>query len=109
MHRFDDLSRSIAGIFEKDHALARRFQKIDVVEPSVDETIDILQGLRSRFEDHHGIPYTDDALRTAAELSARHINERQLPDKAIDVIDEAGARARLQPEDSPRPSRSTRS
>jgi ATP-dependent Clp protease ATP-binding subunit ClpA len=92
--------REYRGIFEKDHALARRFQKIDVIEPSVDETIDILRGLRSRFEEHHGIPYTDDALRTAAELSARHINERQLPDKAIDVIDEAGARARLQPEDS---------
>jgi len=78
--------------------LARRFQKIDVVEPSVDETIDILKGLRSRFEEHHGVQYTDEALKVAAELSARHITERQLPDKAIDVIDEAGARVRLQPE-----------
>ncbi len=85
------------GIFEKDHALARRFQKIDVVEPSVPETIEILKGLRSRFEEHHGVRYTDDALQTAAELAARHINDRQLPDKAIDVIDEAGARLRLKP------------
>jgi len=85
------------GIFEKDHALARRFQKIDVVEPSVLETIEILRGLRSRFEEHHGIKYADDALSAAAELSARHINDRQLPDKAIDVIDEAGARLRLRP------------
>jgi ATP-dependent Clp protease ATP-binding subunit ClpA len=87
------------GIFEKDHALARRFQKIDVVEPSEAETVEILRGLRSRFEDHHGIKYTDEALQSAVELAARHINERQLPDKAIDVIDEAGARARLQPAD----------
>ncbi|HKE93541.1 MAG TPA: AAA family ATPase, partial [Povalibacter sp.] len=86
------------GIFEKDHALARRFQKIDIVEPSVPETIEILRGLRSRFEEHHGIKYTDDALVAAAELAARHINDRQLPDKAIDVIDEAGARLRLRPE-----------
>ncbi len=85
------------GIFEKDHALARRFQKIDVVEPSVAETIEILFGLKPRFEEHHGITYTDDALRAAAELAARHINERHLPDKAIDVVDEAGARARLKP------------
>jgi len=85
------------GIFEKDHALARRFQKIDVVEPSVPETIEILKGLRSRFEEHHGVRYTDEALQTAAELAARHINDRQLPDKAIDVIDEAGARLRLKP------------
>ena len=85
------------GIFEKDHALARRFQKIDVVEPSVAETIDILRGLKSRFEEHHAVRYTDEALRAAAELSARHINERQLPDKAIDVVDEAGARLRLKP------------
>src|SRR5204862_3212911 len=69
------------GIFEKDHALARRFQKIDVVEPSVAETIDILFGLKPRFEEHHGITYADDALRAAAELAARHINERHLPDK----------------------------
>ncbi|HEX4387374.1 MAG TPA: ATP-dependent Clp protease ATP-binding subunit ClpA [Steroidobacteraceae bacterium] len=85
------------GIFEKDHALARRFQKIDVVEPSVAETIDILFGLKPRFEEHHGITYADDALRAAAELAARHINERHLPDKAIDVVDEAGARQRLKP------------
>ncbi len=87
------------GIFEKDHALARRFQKIEVPEPSVDETYDILCGLRSRFEEHHGIEYEDAALRAAAELSARYINDRHLPDKAIDVIDEAGASLRLQPVD----------
>jgi len=86
------------GIFEKDHALARRFQKIDVTEPSVAETIEILRGLKSRFEEHHNISYSDEALRAAAELSAKHINDRQLPDKAIDVIDEAGANCRLQPE-----------
>ncbi|MGI9237752.1 MAG: ATP-dependent Clp protease ATP-binding subunit ClpA [Woeseiaceae bacterium] len=85
------------GIFEKDHALARRFQKIDVPEPSVDETIEILKGLRSRFEEHHGIRYDDGALESAAELAARHINDRHLPDKAIDVMDEAGANLRLQP------------
>jgi ATP-dependent Clp protease ATP-binding subunit ClpA len=85
------------GIFEKDHALARRFQKIDVLEPSVPETIEILKGLRSRFEEHHGVRYEDEALKVAAELAARHINDRQLPDKAIDVIDEAGARLRLKP------------
>jgi ATP-dependent Clp protease ATP-binding subunit ClpA len=86
------------GVFEKDRALARRFQKIDIVEPSVAETIEILRGLKSRFEDHHGIKYTDEALRAAAELSGRHINDRHLPDKAIDVIDEAGARQRMLPE-----------
>ena len=86
------------GIFEKDHALTRRFQKIDVVEPTVEETVAILHGLRARFEEHHGIRYADDALRAAVELSARHINDRHLPDKAIDVIDEAGARLRLKPE-----------
>ena len=86
------------GIFEKDHALARRFQKVDIVEPSVPETIEILKGLRTRFEEHHGVKYADDALSAAAELAARHINDRQLPDKAIDVIDEAGARLRLRPE-----------
>jgi ATP-dependent Clp protease ATP-binding subunit ClpA len=86
------------GIFEKDHALARRFQKIDVTEPSVAETVEILRGLKSRFEEHHGIAYSDDALRAAAELSSKHINDRHLPDKAIDVIDEAGASCRLQPE-----------
>ena len=85
------------GIFEKDHALARRFQKIDVVEPTVDETVEILRGLRSRFEEHHGIRYTDESLVAAAELASRHINDRNLPDKAIDVIDEAGAFCRLQP------------
>ncbi len=85
------------GIFEKDRALARRFQKIDVVEPSVDETVLILKGLKSRFEEHHGVRYTAAALRTAAELSERYITDRHLPDKAIDVIDEAGARQRLQP------------
>jgi ATP-dependent Clp protease ATP-binding subunit ClpA len=86
------------GIFEKDHALARRFQKIDIVEPTVPETVEILRGLRSRFEEHHNVKYADDALASAAELAARHINDRQLPDKAIDVIDEAGARLRLKPE-----------
>ena len=86
------------GIFEKDHALARRFQKIDVPEPSIDETFEILKGLQSRFEDHHDLKFTNPALRAAAELSNRHINDRFLPDKAIDVIDEAGAFQRLQPE-----------
>jgi len=85
------------GIFEKDHALARRFQKIDVVEPTVNETFEILMGLKSRFEEHHGVSYAEEALRAAAELAARHINERHLPDKAIDVVDEAGARLRLKP------------
>ena len=85
------------GIFEKDHALARRFQKIEVPEPTIDETVAILTGLRSRFEEHHGIEYTAEALRAAAELSAKHIHDRQLPDKAIDVIDEAGANLRLRP------------
>ena len=85
------------GIFEKDHALARRFQKIDVVEPSIAETVEILKGLKSRFEDHHGIKYEDAALVSAAELAARYINDRHLPDKAIDVVDEAGANLRLKP------------
>ena len=85
------------GIFEKDHALSRRFQKIDVPEPSVAETVAILRGLKSRFEAHHGVKYTASALTTAAELSARYINDRHLPDKAIDVIDEAGAAQRIQP------------
>ncbi len=89
--------REYRHIFEKDHALARRFQKIDVLEPSVPESVEILKGLRSRFEEHHGVRYTDPALEAAAELSARHINERHLPDKAIDVIDEAGASMRLEP------------
>ncbi|MBL1259593.1 MAG: ATP-dependent Clp protease ATP-binding subunit ClpA [Thiotrichaceae bacterium] len=85
------------SIFEKDRALARRFQKIDVDEPSVSETIDILKGLKSRFEEHHKVKYTADSLKTAAELSSRYINDRFMPDKAIDVIDEAGANQRLQP------------
>ena len=85
------------GVFEKDHALSRRFQKIDVVEPSVEETVAILRGLKSRFEAHHGIKYSAAALTTAAELSARFINDRHLPDKAIDVIDEAGAAQRILP------------
>jgi len=85
------------GIFEKDRALARRFQKIDVLEPSVDETFQILKGLKTRFEEHHQVKYSLAALRTAAELSDRYINDRHLPDKAIDVIDEAGAGQRLLP------------
>ena len=85
------------GVFEKDHALSRRFQKIDVEEPSVEETVAILRGLKSRFEAHHGIKYSASALTTAAELSARFINDRHLPDKAIDVIDEAGAAQRILP------------
>ncbi len=85
------------GVFEKDHALARRFQKIDVAEPTVAETIEILKGLKSRFEAHHSVKYTAGALTTAAELSARYINDRHLPDKAIDVIDEAGAAQRILP------------
>ena len=83
------------GIFEKDHALTRRFQKIDVSEPSINETIKILEGLKSRFEEHHNIKYTKQALRAAAELTERYVNDRQLPDKAIDVIDEAGAAQKL--------------
>jgi ATP-dependent Clp protease ATP-binding subunit ClpA len=85
------------GIFEKDRALARRFQKIDVVEPSVEEAYQILRGLKTRFEEHHDVKYADKALRAAVELSARYINDRHLPDKAIDVIDEAGASQRLLP------------
>ncbi|MBL8524085.1 MAG: ATP-dependent Clp protease ATP-binding subunit ClpA [Betaproteobacteria bacterium] len=85
------------GIFEKDHALSRRFQKVDVTEPSIAETIEILKGLKSRFETHHGVKYTVTALTTAAELSAKYINDRHLPDKAIDVIDEAGAAQRIAP------------
>jgi ATP-dependent Clp protease ATP-binding subunit ClpA len=85
------------GIFEKDHALARRFQKIDVPEPTIPETVAILNGLKSRFEEHHGIRYETAALEAAVELSARHINDRHLPDKAIDVMDEAGANLRLIP------------
>jgi len=85
------------GIFEKDHALSRRFQKVDVPEPSVEQTIEILKGLKSRFETHHGIKYSAAALTSAAELSSRFINDRHLPDKAIDVIDEAGAAQRILP------------
>jgi ATP-dependent Clp protease ATP-binding subunit ClpA len=85
------------GIFEKDRALARRFQKIDISEPSVEDTVEILKGLKSRFEDHHQVRYAVAALRAAAELSAKYINDRHLPDKAIDVIDEAGAAVQLQP------------
>lgn len=86
------------GVFEKDRALARRFQKIDVVEPSVAESIEILKGLRSRFEEHHNVIYTNESLKAAVDLSVKHIPDRLLPDKAIDVIDEAGARQRLLPE-----------
>jgi len=85
------------GIFDKDRALSRRFQKVDVVEPSVEETYTILKGLKSRFEEHHNVRFTDKALKVAAELSQRYINDRFLPDKAIDVIDEAGAFQNLQP------------
>ena len=87
------------AIFEKDRALARRFQKIDVVEPSITESFEILKGLRSRFEQHHNVEYTNDALKAAVDLSVKHIADRLLPDKAIDVIDEAGARQRLVPEE----------
>ena len=83
------------SVFEKDRALARRFQKIDITEPTVAETVEILRGLKERFEEHHHVKYSDGALVAAVELSARHINDRHLPDKAIDVIDEAGARQRL--------------
>jgi ATP-dependent Clp protease ATP-binding subunit ClpA len=85
------------GIFDKDRALSRRFQKIDVEEPDVDDTYRILKGLKSRFEEHYNIRYTDKALRTASELAARYINDRFMPDKAIDVVDEAGAAQQLQP------------
>ena len=86
------------GVFEKDRALARRFQKIDVPEPSVEDSYQILKGLKSRFEEHHNVKYTLQALRKAAELASRYINDRHMPDKAIDVIDEAGAKRRLLPE-----------
>ncbi len=85
------------GIFEKDHALSRRFQKIDITEPSIEETFEILKGLKSRFEEHHHVKYSTRALRTAAELADRYITDRHLPDKAVDVIDEAGASHRLLP------------
>ena len=86
------------GIFEKDRALARRFQKIDIVEPTVGEAFQILQGLKPKYEAHHGVTYADEALQAAVDLSVKHIGDRLLPDKAIDVIDEAGARQRLLPE-----------
>ena len=79
------------GIFDKDRALSRRFQKIDVAEPDVDDTYRILKGLKSRFEEHYNLRYTDKALRTASELAAKYISDRFMPDKAIDVVDEAGA------------------
>ncbi len=90
------------GVFEKDHALSRRFQKVDVSEPSIDETVAILRGLKSRYELHHKVKYTAGALTTAAELSKRYINDRYLPDKAIDVIDEAGAAQRILPKSKKR-------
>ncbi|GAB3367468.1 ATP-dependent Clp protease ATP-binding subunit ClpA [Lysobacter rhizosphaerae] len=86
------------GIFEKDRALARRFQKIDIVEPTVGETLEILQGLKPKYELHHGVTYADEALQAAVDLSVKHLGDRLLPDKAIDVIDEAGARQRLLPD-----------
>ena len=85
------------GIFEKDRALARRFQKVDVIEPAVDDTTKILLGLKSRYEKHHSVRFTNKAMKAAAELSAKYISERHLPDKAIDVMDEAGASQRLLP------------
>ncbi len=88
------------GIFEKDRALARRFQKIDITEPTVGEAYEILRGLKGRYEEHHDVQYEDDALRAAVDLSVKHIGDRLLPDKAIDVIDEAGARQRLLPQDA---------
>ena len=96
------------SVFEKDRALARRFQKIDVTEPSVEDTVKILEGLRSRFEEHHAVQFTRGSLRSAVELSARHITDRLLPDKAIDVIDEAAARLRLLPESKRRKTVQTR-
>lgn len=90
------------GIFEKDHALARRFQKIDVKEPTIEQTIEILKGLRSRFETHHNIKYSDDSLEAAARLSARYISDRRLPDKAIDLVDEVAAFQYLLPEENRR-------
>ena len=88
--------------FEKDRALSRRFQKIDVKEPSIDDTIKILRGLKSYFEKHHKIKYSSEAIKTAVELSSRYIHDKKLPDKAIDVIDEAGAAQQLQPESKKR-------
>ena len=88
------------SIFEKDHALARRFQKIDIKEPTIEQTIEVLKGLSGRFETHHDVKYTDEALEAAARLSARYISDRHLPDKAIDVVDEVGAYQYLLPEDN---------
>jgi ATP-dependent Clp protease ATP-binding subunit ClpA len=93
------LASEYRGICEKDRALARRFQKIDIVEPTVGETVEILHGLKPKYEAHHGVSYADDALQAAVDLSVKHIADRLLPDKAIDVIDEAGARQRLLPPD----------
>ena len=87
--------KEFRGIFEKDRALSRRFQKVEVIEPSIDETYSILKGLKERFEEHHEIKYTDASLKAAASLASKHINDRFLPDKAIDVVDEAGARQKL--------------
>ena len=89
--------KEFRGIFEKDRALSRRFQKVEVTEPSIEETFDILKGLKDRFEEHHNIRYTDGSLRAASSLASKHINDRYLPDKAIDVVDEAGARQNLLP------------
>ena len=89
--------QEFSNIFEKDRALARRFQKIDITEPSIDETVQILNGLKPKYEAHHDVRYTAKAVRAAVELAVKYINDRHLPDKAIDVIDEAGARSRLMP------------
>ena len=95
--------KEFRGIFEKDHALARRFQKIDVNEPSVEDTIRILKGLKPRYEEHHNVEYSVDSIKTAAKLADRYLNDRFLPDKAIDVIDEAGAKQRLLPPEERQP------
>lgn len=89
--------QEFSNIFEKDRALARRFQKIDITEPSIEETVQIINGLKPKYEAHHDVRYTAKAVRAAVELAVKYINDRHLPDKAIDVIDEAGARARLMP------------
>ena len=87
--------KEFRGIFEKDRALSRRFQKVEVTEPTIDETYSILKGLKGKFEEHHEIKYTDSSLKAAATLASKYINDRFLPDKAIDVVDEAGARQKL--------------
>ena len=89
--------REFSNIFEKDRATARRFQKIDITEPTAEETVQIINGLKAKYEAHHDVRYTAKAIRAAVELSVKYINDRHLPDKAIDVIDEAGARSRLMP------------